>query len=277
MSLQRSSSHKQSLLHELLLEPGDLPDSYGETRVVLLPIDPYMVHVYWEISFGELEKARHRFGDEHERSQPVLRFYDVTNIIFDCTNAHSSFDIDINLQAKNWYVHLWSPEKSYFVELGLKTKDSRFFPIARSNVAGIPPAWPAPKADERYMLVAGDYDLLETIQMSVEQQPLHGLTTPLESQAEPEALPGAQRDIHFEFQLPLTAETLLGRPAELYKFQTGREQPFRSEFPLPQDVHVRYKKECDCDLTEMSEKKFTLGVSSELVTPAQGRENFIGS
>ena len=29
---------------------GTLPAGYGKTRIVLLPVDPYLVHVYWEVS-----------------------------------------------------------------------------------------------------------------------------------------------------------------------------------------------------------------------------------
>jgi hypothetical protein len=144
-----------------LAETVGLPDSYGETRVVLLPVDPYLLHVYWEITLVELRKAKHRLGDDYGRSQAVLRCYDVTNIIFDGTNAHSSFNVDIDLQAKNWYVSLWNPEKSYLVELGFRTE-------------GAPPVWLAPKADEHYMLVTGDYALVETVPAPIDVQPQGG-------------------------------------------------------------------------------------------------------
>ena len=169
--MEESSSETLESPRELTSEPGDLPDSYGETRVVLLPVDPYLVHVYWEVTFVELEKAKDKLGDEYGRSQTVLRCYDITNIIFDGTNAHSSFDVHIDLKAKNRYVSLRSPDKSYFVELGFKTEDSRFYPIARSNIAETPRARPAPKSDEHYMLVAGDYDLVEAVPAPIDVQP----------------------------------------------------------------------------------------------------------
>ena len=168
---RESSSETVESPRELTSEPGDLPDSYGKTKVILLPVEPHLVHAYWEVTSDELEKAKHRLGDAHKRSQAVLRFYDVTNIVFDGTNAHSSFDVDIDLQAKNWYVSLRSPEKSYFVELGFRTEDGRFHPIARSNIAEILPDRPAPKTDEHYMIVAGDYALVETVPAPIDVQP----------------------------------------------------------------------------------------------------------
>lgn len=152
-------------------ETVGLPDSYGETRVVLLPVEPHLLHVHWEVTLVELRKAKYRLGDDYARSQAVLRCHDVTNIIFDGTNAHTSFNVDIDLQAKNWYVSLWSPEKSYFVELGFRTEDGRFYPMVRSNIVETPPACLAPKADEHYMLVTGDYALVETVPAPIDVQP----------------------------------------------------------------------------------------------------------
>ncbi|NVM20771.1 MAG: DUF4912 domain-containing protein [Desulfobacterales bacterium] len=255
--------------HDLLSEAGDLPHSYDETRVVLLPVEPYLIHAYWEVTFDELEKAKHRLGDGHKRSQSVLRFYDITNIVFDGTNAHSSFDVHIDLQARNWYVRLWSPEKSYFVELGFKAEDGRFFPSARSNIAHTPRVRPAPRVDERYMHVAGDYDLLEIVPMPIGRKPSYDLMPPptygsghggsvgqsSKEKARPSEVKTAQ---------PIdSARILRRRLAELSRFRMGAKPPFRPEVPSTQDVNVQYRKERDLDLTEMSERRFTLGVSSK--------------
>lgn len=220
--MEESSYETLESPRELTSEPSDLPDSYGETRVVLLAVEPYLVHVYWEVTFLELEKAKHRLGDEYGRSQAILRCYDITNIIFDGTNAHSSFDVHIDLKAKNRYVHLWSPDKSYFVELGLKTEDSQFYPIARSNIAETPRARPASKSDEHYMLVAGDYDLLEAVPAPIDVQ--------------------AHKD------------TPRFYTSSRYKRDLKKKSPILSD----------HEEGSDIDLTEISEKRFTSGVSSKL-------------
>ena len=217
--MEESSSETLESSRELTSEPGDLPDSYGETRVVLLSVEPYLIHVYWEVAFVELEKAKHRLGDEYGRSRAVLRCHDVTNIIFDGTNTHGSFDVDIDLKAKNWYVSLQSPEKSYFVELGFRTEDGRFHPIARSNIAETPPDRPAPKSDEYYMLVAGDYDLVETVPAPVDVQP---------NKIAP-------------------------------RFYTSRPRRLRKKSPILSG----HEKGSGFDLTEISEKRFTFGLSSK--------------
>ncbi|MBN1842727.1 MAG: DUF4912 domain-containing protein [Deltaproteobacteria bacterium] len=131
-----------------------LNDSCDETRVVLLPVDPYLVHVYWKIASDRLEKAKQGLGSDYSRSRAALRFYDVTNVVFAGRNARSFFDVYVDLQLNNWYVNLRSPDRSYFVELGLKAEGGIFFSFARSDIVKTPCDRPAAKGDERYMIVA---------------------------------------------------------------------------------------------------------------------------
>ena len=105
------------------MEPGELPETYGRTRVVAMAVDPYLVHVYWDLSAK----------DQKQSGPACLRFHDAT--------AGGSFDVNVDLAARNWYVHLWSPEKRYSVELGLQHADA-FQPLARSNPIETPRAWP---------------------------------------------------------------------------------------------------------------------------------------
>ncbi len=148
---------------KLTSEPCDLRGSYGETRIALLPVEPYLIHAYWEVTPDELNKARQCLGEDKAEAQPVLRFYDVTDAAVDRTNARDYFDVDVDIDAKDSCVRLKSPDRSYFVEFGIKADDGRFQPITRSSVAQTPPAEPAQRADEQFMLVEGDYDRLKTV------------------------------------------------------------------------------------------------------------------
>jgi hypothetical protein len=146
----------------------ELPDSDEETKVVLLPVNPYLVHVYWGIAPHDLDKLERVFRRPGPRAQAVLRFYDITQANFDATNAPSQFDVEIDLQAGNWYVHLENPAKSYCIDLGLRTAGGRFHRLAKSNVAETPRAWPSDKVDESYLLVEGDYSRVEKVAVAVE-------------------------------------------------------------------------------------------------------------
>jgi hypothetical protein len=134
---------------------AELPRAYGHTRLVLLAVDPFHVHAYWEMTLGDRVEARERFGAPAlEEPEWVLRFYDVTHVEFDGTNARGTFDIPVQPSAQNWYVELWSAEKTYFAELGL-CRGAEFVPVCRSNVVHVPRAAP-PRAAPRAAEAAGE-------------------------------------------------------------------------------------------------------------------------
>lgn len=106
------------------------------------------------------ERAFRRPGP---RAQPVLRFYDITQVNFDGTNTPGSFEVEIDLRARNWYVPLKSPARSYCIDLGLRTAGGGFHRLARSNVAQTPRASPSDNVEESYLLVEGDYPRAEAV------------------------------------------------------------------------------------------------------------------
>src|SRR5438034_9528832 len=119
-----------------LADHGDLPESYGDPTVTLLVVDSYLVHVYWDFDLAKLPP---------ETTSAALRFYEVTD-----GPISSRFDVEIDLRARNWYVHLWSPAKSYCADLGVKTGAGTFTPLVRSNTVQTPRAWPVAEAHRHF-------------------------------------------------------------------------------------------------------------------------------
>jgi hypothetical protein len=109
-------------------EEGELPDDYGEPKVTLLPVGPYLAYAYWEIDVATLPP---------ETTSAVLRFHDTPE-----GSRSGSFDVDVDLRARNWYVNLWKPAESYVADLGVKTASGDFLSLARSNPLQTPRAWP---------------------------------------------------------------------------------------------------------------------------------------
>ena len=150
---ERPSVRETIDAHRPPMVDGALPEGYGETRIVLLPVDPYLVHVYWEVSEVDLRRAKSLFRDGSSTPQAVLRFHDVTAPPLGGLHAAGSFDVGVRIEANNWYVRLLSPERAYIVDLGLRGGDGRFCRIARSNRAGTPRAWPSQEAGGPLMRV----------------------------------------------------------------------------------------------------------------------------
>jgi hypothetical protein len=130
-----------------------LPDRYGRTEVVLLVVHPLLVFAYWEATPESCRQAHETMGPEMDGARVVLRMYDITLIHFDGTNAHHIFDIDVGLEARGWYIPLWTAEKSYCADLGFLARTGRFHTIARSNVIQTPRAMPSGRTDEQWMRV----------------------------------------------------------------------------------------------------------------------------
>jgi hypothetical protein len=235
----------------------DLYEEYRESQVVLLPVKPYLIYVYWDVTSNDIEKAKQRLGGNYGHSKAVLRFYDVTDIIYDGTNAHDFFDVEIDLQSRDWYVDIWSPDKSYFVDLGFKTGDGFFLSLARSGVARTPCAWPASKVDEHYMLVAED-----------EEKGLSKIRVP----GEP------VRDELIEYGKAQAGDEIR-RSEPLKEEERTKEDKNARPINLPQNIHggiqAQFEKGRYFDLTEMSEKGFTFGISSELISSRNGNNDSV--
>src|SRR6059036_285591 len=132
---------------------AELTDHYGRTELVLMVVDPLLLFAYWEVTPESLGQAQDALGAEMVGARAVLRLYDISLIHFDGTNAHHTFDIDIGLEARGWYVHLWTAEKSYCADLGFVARTGRFHALTRSNIIHTPRAGPSTRTDERWMRV----------------------------------------------------------------------------------------------------------------------------
>ena len=121
------------------MESG-LPGVYGKTRLVLLVVDPHLIHAYWEIARSRLRDVKRKAA----LGQVVLRFY---------SGKQDSFDVDIDLQARNWYVHLWSPEESLYADLAVKMNDGTIIRLARSKVVHLPRTRPVIAIEQHFMKV----------------------------------------------------------------------------------------------------------------------------
>ncbi len=132
--------------------PQELPSQYGVDKMVLMVRDPWWLYTYWEIKQETVERLKHELKDEFYKAKRLLRVYDVTNIIFNGSNANRFFDIQIHEFANNWYIDAGAPGRSWCVDLGLKLSDGRFITILRSNVVQTPLDGPSWITDEEWMI-----------------------------------------------------------------------------------------------------------------------------
>ncbi len=145
------------------LEDEEIPGGDEETKVVLLPVNPHLLYVYWEFSARDLEEVGRVFSRLGPRARPVLRFYETTQASSDSLNSASCFEVAIALSAGKWYVHQEHPANSYCLDLGIYLGQGSFRLLARSNVAEMPKACPSDKTEERYLRVEGNHSPAEVV------------------------------------------------------------------------------------------------------------------
>jgi len=251
------------------LESIELPGSYGETCLFLMAVEPYLLHVIWEVDTDTLKGIQDQFGDELNPVKFMLRFYDVTGILFDGGNAQSSFARDIDLSDKKCYVSLRKAGKAYVAVIGYKKRSGHFCSLARSNVTETPRVGPAPETERHFIpvveasekadaVIGGPRELLSHEHAIPEKTPAPA--TCWASKSEPEkALPHNRGGVCSIFAMDvLRLGSLTNRPG------MRAESLFPPRIFATQVIQKPYKQEGGIDLTEISEKKFTAGISSKL-------------
>jgi uncharacterized protein len=138
---------------EELETPKELPESYGDNRVIIMARDPLWFFAYWDATPDRLDAQRREVGDEMwQRGQAVLRVYDVTGIE-DPARAHNVFDVNVTFSARRWYVNVPMSGRTYFVDLGFKFPDGRFLPLLHSNRISMPVGKISNQTDSQWMIV----------------------------------------------------------------------------------------------------------------------------
>ena len=123
-------------------EAIELPQGYGDERIVLMVRDPWWVFCYWEISRGKIRQGMEQM-QQGRFLRGVLRLYDVTGVDFNGSNAHFFKDQDIPFESPNCYLNVWEPNREYLVELGFLDEQGHFLALLRSNVVRTPRAEPS--------------------------------------------------------------------------------------------------------------------------------------
>jgi len=143
-------------VHQAPRESFSLPYSYNVTKIVLMVRDPYWAYVYWDIDEAKYKETQYLMQAHAGRIKTILRVYDVTGVEFNGFNSHRTFDVDVNLEAKCWYIHTGVPDRDYLVDIGLLDDQGKFYLIARSNVMRTPRDSMSTVIDENWMV--SDFD-----------------------------------------------------------------------------------------------------------------------
>jgi len=248
-------------------EEGKLPDSYGQTRLVLLVVDPQLVHAYWSVTPDVLRAAKRRTG---EPSQAILRFYE----------DGRNFDVGVDLEARNWYVSLWSPNKSCHADLGLMSEAGAFVPLARSNAIVTPRTLPTAAGGERFLRADPSGALTEISLPPPYRTPPRRLQKPV-GLAPVVGAPASPREAALA-EATNSSGVLARKLAEFIALRESSSEPLKAQEELVlessgegmEENHRTWEGDTSgsswpelgfSDLTDLAEKQKAAGFSSEML------------
>ncbi len=133
----------------------ELPDSYGDNSIVLLPRDPGWLFTYWDLTLEYKEAARQAGGQAL-----ALRLYDVTGTGFMGPMAHPFHEHECAEWARSWYLPVPIQGREYQAEIGYRG-GTQWYPLARSNMVAVPTDQPAPEEGEDFTTITPGQELGE--------------------------------------------------------------------------------------------------------------------
>jgi uncharacterized protein len=133
---------------------ADLPDGYGDSRIVLMPRDPQWAYTYWDIPKEHKEELRRQGGQ-----QLALRIYDVTDINIEFQASHSMQEYPCDELAREWYLPIPLSDRDYVIEIGYRTWDGNWLRLSRSAPVKVPPVYPSDWIEDVFITVNFDEDL----------------------------------------------------------------------------------------------------------------------
>lgn len=117
------------MLWDLAIDKSYVPDRYNDTKIVLMPKDPYWIYAYWDIN-DEQQNIVQAFGHGHW----ALKI----NHISQCAMTNDAFYIDVDQPTGNWYVYVNRPDSRFTAEIGFMTSNGVFVSLAQSNAVYTP-------------------------------------------------------------------------------------------------------------------------------------------
>ena len=127
---------------------GELPDGYGDSRIVLMPRDPQWAYAYWDVPNVHKEELRRQGGQ-----QLALRIYDVTDIDINSQAPHSVQEYLCDEMAREWYLPIPVSDRDYVADIGYRCADGRWLVLARSASVSIPPVYPSDWIEDAFITV----------------------------------------------------------------------------------------------------------------------------
>jgi len=114
----------------------NLPDRYGDHRLVVLARDPNWAYAYWDLNPTQVRNLLKSAGQTASKARWILRVYSAA--LQPVEDKGHYFDVDINVEGGNYYLNLSKPGARFIVEIGVMDAAGMFRSTAQSNPVILP-------------------------------------------------------------------------------------------------------------------------------------------
>ncbi len=137
---------------------SELPEGYGDSRIVLMARDPQWCYTYWDAPNDHRQYLRNQGGQQF-----ALRLYDVTDLDLTTQKPHSLQQYACDETARDWYLAIPVSDRDYMAEIGYVTAVGGWLVLARSNSVRIPPVYPSDWQDDQFKAIEWDDPIVDSI------------------------------------------------------------------------------------------------------------------
>ncbi len=193
---KKKAAPSQSRLREIAWEVGQhYPVSHSSDYISLLMITPGQGHVHWHVRERTINAFIKKQKISAEKTRPVVRIHDVTDIMFDGANSHTHFDLMVKSHEGHYSFIIENTARHYLAEVGF-THRSSFHAVARSEAVFFDRDRPSGVYNTAGMFIRGMINRNFTVENIFDAPVYERMNSELSTLRRTEALKAAVVNIH---------------------------------------------------------------------------------
>ena len=130
-----------------------LPFPELRSRLTLTPLSTREVLASWSLRPDDWDVALEWVGPDALHAVLAIRLFDVTDLVFNGSNARSAWDVDLGYGERHRTITLQFGGRSLAAYLGLRTPSGYFHPIVHSRLCHLPREGLAPSQPAHWLQV----------------------------------------------------------------------------------------------------------------------------
>jgi len=139
------------------------PTPHGN-YLALVPVRSGLAYLHWAIDKSRIDAVQSEEAEAFNGARQTIRLYDVSWIVFDGTNAHSQFDIDVDGLWGHYYWRTDRIERFFLAEVGFRLRDGRYRALARSQTVFMDRASRSGHSSMRGLYVGGRFERMTPVE-----------------------------------------------------------------------------------------------------------------